>query len=349
MNMSESGFFNNTVYPDVGTTLELIHSSRNGWAKLYMLDKDGRFRVYKALKQEFRGDARYEALLRKEYEIGYKLSHPHLCEIYGFVDMEPLGNCIEMEWIDGVPLGQYLSGKKLTKESSRRIILQICDALEYCHSRQIVHRDIKPENIMITHSGHNVKLLDFGLSDSDAHSIFKSACGTAVFAAPELFEGACPDIRSDIYSLGKVISLFHGPFSQVAAVCMRKNPSKRYPDVDSVRTAVLKAARNKWWRWLFLIPVMGALAVTLVPGVFSHVLERPSFVLPAESATDSSAVPSGDTVDVQADPPSSMNPVIPSEAKPVVRSESHPEQEEFIDTAAIDELFNLATSILEEK
>lgn len=83
----ESGFFNTdgqAVGTEAAAAPELIHSSAGGWSQLYRFDKGGRFRVYKVLKPEFRGRQPYESLLRKEFEIGYALSHPSVCEVCNF-------------------------------------------------------------------------------------------------------------------------------------------------------------------------------------------------------------------------------------------------------------------------
>lgn len=81
------------------------------------------------------------------------------------------------------------------------------NALEYMHSKQIIHRDLKPSNIMITHIGQNVKIIDFGLSDSDAFFILKHPAGTTGFIAPEQFmPDAKAEPRTDIFSLGMVIA-----------------------------------------------------------------------------------------------------------------------------------------------
>ena len=55
----------------------------------------------------------------------------------------------------------------------RRIAAELADAVAYVHLQQVVHRDLKPSNIMITHNGHYVKLIDFGLADTDSHAILK--------------------------------------------------------------------------------------------------------------------------------------------------------------------------------
>lgn len=56
--------------------------------------------------------------------------------------------------------------------------MQTCAALDYIHRRQIIHRDLKPENIMLTGNGGNVKLIDFGYSDTDSYAVLKQPAGT---------------------------------------------------------------------------------------------------------------------------------------------------------------------------
>ena len=191
----------------------LIHSSEAGWSEIWLIDKNGRFRALKSLKPSFRGQARYESLLRKEYEIGYSLSHTAIREIYDFRNIPGLGNCIEMEWVDGVTLTEFLSGGRPARATAKKIALQLCDALSYLHSKQIVHRDLKPSNILITHNGNYLKLIDFGLSDASSWSILKGPAGTASFAAPELLAGGVIDNRTETVSLTT---------DQIARVCHRR-------------------------------------------------------------------------------------------------------------------------------
>ena len=108
------------VIPSEAKDPILIHSSERGWSELWLIDKDGRFRALKALKPSFRGQARYESLLRKEYEISYSLSHTAIREVYDFRNIQGLGNCIEMEWVDGVTLAEFLSSGRLTGQSREK-------------------------------------------------------------------------------------------------------------------------------------------------------------------------------------------------------------------------------------
>lgn len=286
----DSAFFANARLEstDLAGYRELIHSSDGGWTELYRIDRSGKFRVLKALKAQYRGEPMYEMLLRKEFEIGYNLQHPGICEVYGFSQTLDLGNCIEMEWIDGMTLSDLIQTGRLSSGLSRKIALQLCDVLSYLHSKQVIHRDLKPSNIMVTHNGRNVKLIDFGLSDTDSSSILKSPAGTASFAAPELTNGGTVDTRTDIYSLGKILSLLKGGYARIARKCTKINPDDRYPDIESVKDAI----RIK--PWLKSVPyILVTIAAVIVWGLMNYTDNTPipsaipeTVSQPAEVSTD---------------------------------------------------------------
>lgn len=190
-----SGFFETTPAPSSPAAMERIGGHPEGYCDLYRVDRGGQFRVLKCLKEAFRGEPMHESLLRKEFEIGYSLRHNHICEYYAFVQEPELGNCIEMEWIDGQPLDRMLNAARPDRNTCDKIVAELCDALDYMHSKQVLHRDLKPSNILVTYNGNNVKIIDFGLSDTDA------------FAAPEVRKGGKASVRSDLYSLGMVLSM----------------------------------------------------------------------------------------------------------------------------------------------
>jgi len=213
-----------------------ISVSKEGWSEIHRVEKNGRFRVYKALKEDCRGFQPYEMFLRKEFHIGYQMDHVNICQTYSYLDTEDLGHVIEMEYIDGCSLEELLEKGSLSPKKSRRIALQIIDALSYIHSKQVIHRDIKPSNILITHSGGNVKLIDFGVADNDTFRVFKEAAGTESYAAPETLKEGKTSIESDIYSLGKVLEKLLPQEQSIIKNCCNEDPAKRYHNVEDIRT-----------------------------------------------------------------------------------------------------------------
>lgn len=243
-----SGFFLPNIQNSTNNDsdrLELIHSSDDGFSELYRGCKNGRFFVYKALKKEYRGNPLYEELLRKDFNIGFSLSHTGICQYFGLIDFPSIGNCIVMEWIDGRNLENLISSGEIGKGLARKIICELCDALGYIHKKQIIHRDLKPENIMITDNGHNVKIIDFGFSDADSYSSLKAPAGTRAYASPELMAGEKIDLRTDIWALGLIINRLSSSYHHVSARCLRRDREKRFESAADVKRAVLKEPARK--------------------------------------------------------------------------------------------------------
>ena len=224
--------------------LEILHTSGSGFTSLYRSRSGGRNRLYKVLSPKYRGDMLYESFLRKEFEIGYSLTHPGICAYQAFCALEGLGNAIEMEWIEGCTLREWLQRRPSVKQREA-VLDELLEALAYMHRKQVVHRDLKPENIMITDRGSHVKLIDFGFSDSDAHAINKGAAGTREYAAPELLKGLSTDQRSDIWSFGKILQELLPRYGRISRRCMAENPDRRFPDVPALQKAI--ARRRRLW------------------------------------------------------------------------------------------------------
>lgn len=85
----------------------------------------------------------------------------------------------------------------------RKIAFQLMQALLYLKDIGVIHRDIKPDNIMINHTTHFIKLVDFGLACWESDD--KGLAGTVRYMAPECFENCEFSSESDLYSAAMTI------------------------------------------------------------------------------------------------------------------------------------------------
>ena len=230
-----------------------------GYSLLVRAKRHGRWWMLKGLKESYRNDTVYQVLLQKEYEITSQLQYPMVVSVFSVEEVEGFGPCIVMEWIEGQTLKEWLAQGKHSRKQRRHVADMLLEALAYVQSRQTQHRDLKPSNIMITHDGQHLKLIDFGLADTDSHTILKAPAGTEGYMAPE---GA-----SDIYSLGCILrEMKLGWLSHwVVRRCLAPF-HRRYMDVASIQRDL-----HRCWRWpkriLFIVSIS---ALVMLYGLWSH-------------------------------------------------------------------------------
>ena len=343
-----SGFFL-TNGPEESTVsssdLEFIHSSENGFNVLYRGSKNGRFFIYKALKPEFIGNTLYEELLKKEFNIGFSMTHHAICQYYGLVTLPEIGNCIVMEWVDGCTLEELIKAGYIDSRLCEKIICEICDALEYVHRKQIIHRDLKPENIMITHNGQNVKIIDFGLSDADSYGTFKAPAGTRHYAAPELIAGEPVDARCDIWSLGVIINEISKRYRHVATRCLQHNRNKRYSSVADIKRDIKNAGFRRFKRIVLWSGIVTAAAATVTYFTVTDKAPTEIQTLPESTRDTATAVPAQVTVAPE-QPVTTPETQPESKEKPAAKSSDTPPADN-IDASELDQLFkDAASSIL---
>ena len=131
--------------------------SSNGFSLLVRAKRHGRWWLLKGLKEQYRQDTVYQVLLQKEYEIACQLQHPMIVSVFSLEEVEGLGLCIVMEWIEGLTLKEWLAQGKHSRKQRRHVADMLMEALAYVQSRQTQHRDLKPSNIMLTHDGQYLK------------------------------------------------------------------------------------------------------------------------------------------------------------------------------------------------
>jgi serine/threonine-protein kinase len=176
-----------------------------------------------------------------EAEVTGGLEHPGIVPVYGlgtYADGRPY---YAMRFIRGDSLKeaieQFHADEALKKDSGRRSLelrkllrrhLDVCNAVEYAHSRGVLHRDIKPGNIIVGKHGETL-VVDWGLAKTlgrvepgvdsgertlipssasgSASTLPGSALGTPAYMSPEQSEGDLEHLgpRSDVYSLGATL------------------------------------------------------------------------------------------------------------------------------------------------
>ncbi len=233
-----------------------------GFSQLVKVQRQGRWFLLKGLKPEFRQKPVYLELLKKEYALMVQLDHPNIVKAISKEVHDEFGPCILMEYIDGMTLDEFLKNKP-SRQTCRKVVDQLGDALAYIHSKQIIHRDLKPSNILITRNGNNVKIIDFGLSDADDYVILKQTAGTLKYMAPEQLEqGRKVDNRADLYAFGlMLLKMFPHRYRPIAAKCTRENPNHRYADMEAVRKALDRNDRMRKAAPFALVLLLAVLGV----------------------------------------------------------------------------------------
>lgn len=229
------------------------------YASLYLVVKSGKRFFVKTTKDKSEWQ---ERLLRREYELGLSAEHPNIVHVYTIEEIEPYGLAMVMEYVDGRTLGDYLAEKPSLKER-KRIFDELLMAVEYLHKRSMVHNDIKPDNILVSYSSNTLRLVDFGLADSDAEYALRTLGCTLRYASPELRDRGEVDARSDIYSLGVVMSEVLGA-SNVSQRATQDDPARRYASVAELRSAWHRSYGLWWWLGVvaLVVVVIGAIFIT---------------------------------------------------------------------------------------
>ena len=173
MDISDSGFITPEGFSAEWRDISLLQQRRQN--TIYTAKRYGKRYLLKGISPEYQSLTDIRLLQEKEFSFGISLNHPNIADTYSLEEVPTLGRCIVMEYVDGMTLAEWLTTSP-SRAMRERVLAQLLEVLEYIHSLQLVHHDLKSSNILITRNGQNVKLIDFGLSDTDCTSDTNDAC-----------------------------------------------------------------------------------------------------------------------------------------------------------------------------
>ncbi len=199
--------------------------AEGGMGKILLAEQSGLRRdvAVKTLRDQFLEPAFAHRLLR-EARILAMVEHPNVVPLYALQTDDRDSPRMVMKRIEGVPWREMIRDPEHPAFPKRardrlawhlRVLMRICDAMQYAHSRGIVHLDLKPENVMIG-SFREVVLVDWGVACSlrkerrgwvPVVDEITEVLGTPAYLAPEMVDPARQEIgeRTDVFLLGATL------------------------------------------------------------------------------------------------------------------------------------------------
>lgn len=175
------------------------------------------------------------------------LKHPNLPTIFDVCSCEEHLLILE-SFVDGVSLSEKLKEQTLNPQKAVRYVLDVCSALSFLHSLDIIHRDVKPQNIIID-KNDNAVLIDLQAARhiSDTQEKDTVNLGTVGYAAPEQYGVHQSIPPTDIYAIGVLLNELivkthptiktpSGKLGKIIKKCTETQIYNRYQTVDKLIT-----------------------------------------------------------------------------------------------------------------
>jgi eukaryotic-like serine/threonine-protein kinase len=237
---------------------------RGGMGLVYLAERaDGKFDQRVAIKVVQAGlGAPFAGRLQQECRILASLEHPNIARLVDAGATDDGLPYFVMEYVAGQPIDHYCDERKLTVRERVKLMMPVCEAVQFAHQKLVVHRDLKPDNILVTAEGIP-KLLDFGIAKvlSEAPVPAPETVTrvlTPEYGSPEQVRGELAGTATDVYSLGGVLYKLltgatphqiegKGPVDTLRAICEEdiRRPSSLRDELDGDLDHILQMALRK--------------------------------------------------------------------------------------------------------
>ena len=171
-------------------------------------DRNQRYVGIKTLLDRFARQKDQIQILKWEFDVASKFSHPKLIKIDEFAWHQKVPYLV-MEWFSAPNLKMWINrGYDQYCEGLPKLMPEMVEALLYLHEQGWAHRDVKPDNFLFKKEEGEMKLIDFALAKRIASGLGKlfalksKTQGTASYMSPEQIRGLPPTAQADMYSLG---------------------------------------------------------------------------------------------------------------------------------------------------
>lgn len=155
-------------------------------------------------------DKQYARFVR-EFNIHRKAEHPNVVRIFSYGKLKEDQPFLAMEYLDGIPFGQFLLQSEYSVETKFGTLAQACSTIADLHDRGITHGDMSPDNLVVIQDQgkSHLKLIDFGKAicrETTKHPL-SHATNKEIDLPLDLEKNRRRDIRAIAYLLYSFLSM----------------------------------------------------------------------------------------------------------------------------------------------
>ncbi len=226
---------------------------------VYTAKKFGKWVMLKTLRPEYRDKPEYQAMIEKEFDVRYNLSHPNIVMINDFEDVPGVGRSIITDDVYGDSLRKLIDENRLEDKHYEQLKTRLPAAMEYIQQNHLAHHRIRPETIIFTEKIGNLKLIDVGFDQKNSLS------------------HASTD--GDLFNYGMIMTEVlektgrHDPLmARVATRCISPDVKRRFADVQDLSLALGgTSSRRMYMAVIIFLVVMVVILSCITAGIIPSI------------------------------------------------------------------------------